>query len=191
MCRVNLPVGFSPHVQLFLPVLLHQAGLIILRQMCYNRHKTEWGMEHHGGPVGTFFAPQTPDKTDEADGCTSSVPQHHLLLIHQPAEAGELQILSRWGLDRDVPAVPVVVHPVLLLLDLHQHNVAQVLADPHVIGVHLQFSQQADEYTACVGGNSVIYWIIITLWIITTWILKTPMSRIGSRQLFLCVIHFH
>lgn len=75
------------------------------------------------------------------DGSTFSVSQHHLVVAHQPAEAGELHVVSERGLDGDVLAVPVVVQPVLLLLDLHQHDVSQVLADPHVVRVHLQFSQ--------------------------------------------------
>lgn len=65
------------------------------------------------------------------DRCsTSSVSQHHLVVIHQPAEAGEFHVVSSWRLDCDVPAVPVILHPILLLLNFHQHDVSQVLADP-------------------------------------------------------------
>lgn len=69
---------------------------------------------------------------------TSSVTQHHFTVVHQPAETGELQVVSRWGLDCDVPAVPVILHPVLLLLELHKHEVTKVLAGSHIIGVDLQ-----------------------------------------------------
>lgn len=72
---------------------------------------------------------------------TSTIPQHHFLVTHQPAEAGEFHIFSSWGFDGDVLAVPVVLHPVFLLLNLHQHNVAQVFPNPHVVRVHLQFNR--------------------------------------------------
>ena len=76
---------------------------------------------------------------------TSTIPQLDLLVTHQPAEAGELHVVSTGGLDCDVPAVPVILHPVLLLLNLHQHNLTQVLPHSHIIGVHLQFIQQLNQ----------------------------------------------
>lgn len=89
---------------------------------------------------------------------TSSVPQHHLFVVHQPAEAGELHVVPRRGLDRDVAAVPVIVHPVLLLLQLHQHDVPQVLVHPHIIGVHLpdrNVSSVDSQFSS--GKNNFIY----------------------------------
>lgn len=84
-------------------------------------------------------------QSGKANSCTSCIPQHHLLVIHQPAEAGELQIVSTGGLHCDVLAVPVILHPVPFLLNLHQHNLSQVLIHPHVIGVHLQCIQQGNK----------------------------------------------
>ena len=72
--------------------------------------------------------------------CTSSISEHHFLFVHQPAEAGELQVFAPWGLDCDVPAVPVVLHPVLVLFNLHQHDLAQILTHGHIIGVNLKQS---------------------------------------------------
>lgn len=36
MCGINSPEDFLPPIQLFVPVLLDQTGLVILRQTCYD-----------------------------------------------------------------------------------------------------------------------------------------------------------
>lgn len=92
--------------------------------------------QSNGCQSTTWFHLYLTDEEEET--ITSPVPQHQILVIRQPAEARELQIVSTWGLDCDVPAVPVVLHPVLSLLDLHQHDLTQVLLHVHIVGVHLQ-----------------------------------------------------
>lgn len=125
MRKMNLLVNLPPGLQLLLPVLLNQTCFVVLGQKCYKETRE--------------------DDTSAPPNCslnfwnhqTSSIPHHHFTVAHQPAETGKLQVVSRRGLDCDVPAVPVIVHPVLLLLKLHKHNVAEVLAGSHIIGVDL------------------------------------------------------
>lgn len=84
-------------------------------------------------------------KSRAADGeraATSAIAQHHLLVVHQPAETGKLHIVPGWSLDCDVPAVPVIVHPELPLLNFHQNDLSQVLPRSDVIGIHLRIKTQ-------------------------------------------------
>ena len=71
---------------------------------------------------------------------TSAISQHHLLVIHQPAETGKFHTLSRRGGHCDVPAVPVITHQELFLLEFHHDDLSQVVFDVNYIGVRLQFS---------------------------------------------------
>lgn len=64
---------------------------------------------------------------------TPAVSKDHLLVISKPAEARKLNVVPVWCLDRDVFAVPVVVHPVFLLFDFDQLDFTQVLSNADVI----------------------------------------------------------
>lgn len=77
-------------------------------------------------------------KTDGERAFTSAISQHRLRVVHQPAETGEFHIVPSWSLDCDVPAVPVIMHPELLLLNFHQNDPPEVFSYSDVIGVHLQ-----------------------------------------------------
>lgn len=68
---------------------------------------------------------------------TTTVTQNDLFFIRHPSVAGELHIVALRGLHCDVPAVPVILHPVFPLLNLHQLNMPKVLAHIHFIRVHL------------------------------------------------------
>lgn len=141
MCEVDWPVNPSPQIQLLLSVLFEHTGLIILRQMCCNRRGRAY--------LVNWLSAADPDCTEQQKTNsllgkkhkqinTLSIPQHYFLLIHQPAEARELHIVSRWSLHCDVLTVPVIQHPVLLLFNLHQHNITQFLVNSHIVGIHLQ-----------------------------------------------------
>lgn len=97
-------------------------------------------------------------QTNKQEITTSSISEHHFLVIHQPTKAGELQVVSRWGLDSDVPAVPVVLYPVFLLLNLHQDDVTQVLPNSHLIGVHLKRVQQLLSKVNAENCQFIIKW---------------------------------
>lgn len=97
-------------------------------------------------------------KQTKQEMTTSSISEHHFLVIHQPTKAGELQVVSRWGLDSDVPAVPVVLHPVLLLLNLHQDDITQVLPNSHLIGVHLKRGQHLPSKVNAENWQFIIKW---------------------------------
>lgn len=64
---------------------------------------------------------------------TPAISEDHLIVIDKPAEARKLNVIPVWCLDRDVFAVPIIVHPVFLLFDFDQLDFTQILSNTDVI----------------------------------------------------------
>lgn len=145
-----MPVGFPSALQLFVSVLLHQSGLVILWQQCLKKRVNNDNEDDFRftsmflklKTVDSLLTDMTDRKTQTRQTGTFSVPEDHLLVVHQPVEAGELYVVSRGGLHCDVLTVPVIMNPVLLLLYLHQLQLSQVLPHRHIIRVHLRTDNQ-------------------------------------------------
>lgn len=69
---------------------------------------------------------------------TSSIPQDDLALASDPAVAGELNIIPVGCLQCDILQVPVVMQPVLALLDFDQVDVAQFFIYCHIVRINLR-----------------------------------------------------
>lgn len=97
---------------------------------------------------------------------TSTVPQHNLSVTRDPAVAGELHIVPMGRLQCDVLQVPVIVQPVLALLNFDQVDLAQLLIHSDVVGIDLGnrmgcqplgplcLTQKSEEYATQTGGSA-------------------------------------
>lgn len=90
-----------------------------------------------GGPTNPLIS-WKPRRWTGPEPLTLPVSQDNLALARQPAVAGELDVIPTGCLHCDVLQVPVVMEPVLALLDFDQLDVAQFFIHCHVVRIHLR-----------------------------------------------------
>lgn len=126
-----LSVGLRTTLRKSYPLQVHRGTE---QQWYYSRKYSSWRKEG-------LQVPSVPGKLGEWKGpepLTASVSQDNLALTGDPAVAGELDVISTGRLQRDVLQEPVVMQPVLALLDFDQLDLAQLFVHCHIIRINLR-----------------------------------------------------
>ena len=79
-----------------------------------------------------------PRRWAETEPLTLPISQDDLALARYPAVAGEFDVIPTGRLLRDILQVPVVMEPVLALLDFDQLDVAQFFIHCHIVRINLR-----------------------------------------------------
>lgn len=97
-----------------------------------------WIQIFGGGGAANPLIPWKPGRWMGPEPLTSSISQDNLALARYPAVAGELDVIPTRCLHCDVLQVPVVMEPVLALLDFDQLDVAQFFIHCHIVRINLR-----------------------------------------------------